>query len=158
MPLRSDWSDASCPIARTLDILGDPWSLLILREIFLGNHRFDTLRERLDVADTVLSRRLRALIDAGIVERVAYSGSARQRYDYTLTQAGQETLPVLHALARWGEVHRPREERMGIECTGCGNTAGSADWCTTCQAPLTAQTTAWRTPNRPGDIVALAAT
>jgi DNA-binding HxlR family transcriptional regulator len=112
MPLRSDWSDDICPIARSLDILGDPWTVLILREVFAGNHRFDTIRDRLDVADTVLSRRLRAMVGAGLLDRLAYAGSARLRYDYTLTAAGRDTLPVLDALARWGEAHNPRRQQQ----------------------------------------------
>jgi DNA-binding HxlR family transcriptional regulator len=112
MPLRSDWSDDVCPIARSLDVLGDPWTVLILREVFDGNHRFDTIRDRLDVADTVLSKRLRAMVAAGLLDRHAYAGSARPRYDYTLTSSGQDTLPVLSALASWGEAHNPRRQRQ----------------------------------------------
>lgn len=112
MPLRSDWSDDVCPIARSLDILGDPWTVLILREVFSGNHRFDTIRDRLEVADTVLSRRLRAMVAAGLLEAVAYAGSARPRYDYQLTAAGRDTRPVLKALARWGDAHNPLPDRV----------------------------------------------
>jgi DNA-binding HxlR family transcriptional regulator len=107
MPLRSDWSGDVCPIARSLDILGDPWTVLVLREVFAGNHRFDGIRDRLEVADTMLSKRLRAMVGAGLLERTAYAGSTRPRYDYTLTVAGRDTLPVLEALARWGDAHNP---------------------------------------------------
>jgi DNA-binding HxlR family transcriptional regulator len=155
MALRTDWSDRACPIARSLDVLGDPWSLLILREVFLGNHRFDTIRDRLDVADTVLSRRLNAMVEDELLNRVAYAGAARPRYDYTLTDAGRDALPVLHALARWGTTHRPRTPRMKISCTTCGQESLSADWCSTCQAALTVDNTAWRTPARPKETVAL---
>lgn len=155
MALRTDWSEQACPIARALDVLGDPWSLLVLREVFLGNHRFDSLRDRLDVADTVLSRRLNALVEDGMLERVAYAGAARPRYDYTLTAAGRDALPVLHALARWGTAHRPRDARMTIYCTTCGQESDSADWCSTCQKALDADNTAWRTPARPAETVTL---
>ena len=112
MPLRSDWSDDECPIARGLDILGDPWTVLILREVFSGNHRFDTIRDRLEVADTVLTKRLRAMVAAGLLDAVPYAGSARPRYDYTLTAAGRDTRPLLRALARWGDAHNPRRDRV----------------------------------------------
>lgn len=155
MALRTDWSEEACPIARSLDALGDPWSLLILREIFLGNHRFDAIRDRLDVADTVLSRRLNAMVEDGLLERVAYAGATRPRYDYNLTPAGRDALPVLHALARWGTTHRPRTPRMQISCTTCGNECVSADWCSTCQTALGPHNTAWRTPARPREVVTL---
>lgn len=155
MALRTDWSEQACPIARSLDALGDPWSLLILREVFLGNHRFDAIRDRLHVADTVLSRRLNGLVEDGLLARVAYAGEARPRYDYTLTDAGRDALPVLHALARWGAAHRPHPAQMTISCTTCGQESLSADWCSTCQTPLDAHNTAWRTPAQPERIVAL---
>ena len=112
VPLRSDWSGDDCPIARSLDVLGDPWTLLILREVFSGNHRFDTIRDRLEVADTVLTKRLRAMVAAGLLEAVAYAGSTRPRYDYVLTAAGRDTRPVLKALARWDDAHNPLQERV----------------------------------------------
>jgi DNA-binding HxlR family transcriptional regulator len=112
VPLRSDWSDDACPIARSLDILGDPWTVLILREVFDGNHRFDTIRDSLEIADTVLTKRLRAMVAAGLLEAVPYAGATRPRYDYTLTTAGRDTRPILKALARWGDAHNPRRERV----------------------------------------------
>lgn len=111
MPLRSDWSDDACPIARSLDVLGDPWTVLVLREVFAGNYRFDTIRDKLDVADTVLSKRLRAMVAAGLLDRSAYAGSVRPRYDYTLTAAGEDTRPVLDALAHWGDAHTTQPTR-----------------------------------------------
>lgn len=151
MPLRSDWSAKPCPIARSLDVLGDPWVVVILRELFTGNERFDGLRDRLEVADTVLSKRLNVLVDAGLVDPVQYGGgSARARYEYRLTGAGRETLPVLHALAQWGAKHKSdgdlRSSTLEISCARCGETANSADWCTVCNLPLDAASTQWRRP------------
>ena len=67
MALRSDWSQRTCAMARGLDILGDPWSMLVLREVFFGNGRFDAMKKRLMVADSVLTKRLAGLVDDGRV-------------------------------------------------------------------------------------------
>lgn len=71
MALRSDWSQRNCSMARGLDILGDPWGMLVLREVFFGNGRFDSMKARLGAADSVLTRRLAALVDAGLLTRPA---------------------------------------------------------------------------------------
>ena len=71
MALRSDWSQRTCSMARGLDILGDAWGMLVLREVFFGNGRFDAIRERLRVADSVLTKRLAALTDAGLLTKEA---------------------------------------------------------------------------------------
>ena len=74
MPLRSDWSGDSCPIARSLDVVGDPWMLLILRNALLGARRYEEFRSALGVADNVLSRRLPAMVEAGTVAQGALPG------------------------------------------------------------------------------------
>ena len=74
MTVRTQLSGLVCPVARALDVLGDPWTLLILREVFVGNRRFDGLKDELAIADTVLSKRLRVLVDAGLLDRVRYGG------------------------------------------------------------------------------------
>ena len=66
MALRSDWSSENCPIARSLEVLGDPWVMLVLRQAFSGVRRFEQFREQLGVADNVLSKRLSTLVDAGL--------------------------------------------------------------------------------------------
>jgi DNA-binding HxlR family transcriptional regulator len=111
MPLRSDWSAASCPIARSLDVVGDPWVLLVLRESFRGVTRFEQFRSALGIADNVLSRRLRQMVEAGLLRRSPYHAGNRVQHEYVLTDAGSDLLPVLHALGRWGEEHRPHPGR-----------------------------------------------
>src|SRR3978361_699535 len=103
--VRTSRSDAVCPVARSVDLLGDPWTLLILREAFSGNRRFDGLKTELGVTDTVLSNRLQRLAEAGLLVRRPYGGTVRPRVEYVLTDAGEDTLPVLHALALWGRRH-----------------------------------------------------
>ena len=111
MPLRSDWSEASCPVARSLDVVGDPWVLLVLREALTGTTRFDAFRDALGVADPVLSRRLAGLVEAGLMVRAPYDAGNRTRHEYLLTDAGTDLLPVVQALALWGDRHRPRPGR-----------------------------------------------
>ena len=92
MPLRSDWSDDLCPVRRSLDVLGDGWVLLIIRDVLHGRGRFDTLRDNLGISDAVLSRRLRSMVEAGLLERVDYSDGGRTRQGYAATEAGAELL------------------------------------------------------------------
>lgn len=160
MPLRSDWSDKPCPIARGLDVLGDAWTLVILRELFAGNTRFEGLRTELGASDNVLATRLARMTEAGLVARIPYGGTVRPRVEYRLTDAGHDALPVLHALALWGAQHTaaPQWARpMAITCTQCGRPTQSADWCTTCDQPLTTERTAWTRPGTGGPPVHLAA-
>jgi DNA-binding HxlR family transcriptional regulator len=97
-----------CSIARSLDVVGQKWSLLILREAFWGRTRFAEFRERLGVAPDVLTDRLGRLVDAGILERRPYRDSGeREREEYVLTEAGRALLPVLAAMSAWGDVYQP---------------------------------------------------
>ena len=145
MPLRSDWSDAACPVARSLDVVGDPWALLVLREAFTGTTRYDAFRDALGVADNVLSRRLSTLVTAGVLTRSPYDAGNRVRHEYLLTEAGTDLLPVVHALAQWGERHRPRARgRLDVVHEPCGAVTESADTCSACGEWLTAETVSWR--------------
>jgi DNA-binding HxlR family transcriptional regulator len=140
-------------MARCLDILGDPWALLIMREVLSGASRFDELRTVLRVADTVLSKRLAALTAAGLLEKVPYGGTSRPRFEYRPTEAGADTAAVLQALARWGARHAtPRElewTALRVYCLACGQEAAeSADYCLTCRTPLQAARTGWVRPAR----------
>lgn len=151
MPLRSDWSLRNCSIARGLDILGDPWTLLVLREVFFGNGRFDAIKARLEVADSVLTKRLAGLVDAGLLEKQAYDGGGRTRQEYVLTSRGEDALPVLNAVTIWAEKHLPAPSdnaHLAIIHSGCGQRTISADTCTVCGERLTAATTSWHSRTR----------
>jgi DNA-binding HxlR family transcriptional regulator len=152
MPLRSDWSGEKCPIARGLDAFGDPWSVLVLREVFSGNRRFDTIRAELGAADNVLSSRLRGLVEGGLLERRSYSEGGRPRKEYWLTEAGRDTMPVLQALARWGKKHTvgPGPQPVRILCRSCGRDADAVDRCAHCDTPLTSENVEWRRSHEPG--------
>jgi DNA-binding HxlR family transcriptional regulator len=100
--------DSRCSIARGLEILGQKWTLLIVREAFKGRTRFAEFRERLGIAPDVLADRLNALVENGILERRAYrEAGEREREEYVLTDAGRDLAPVLVAIRDWGDEHRP---------------------------------------------------
>jgi DNA-binding HxlR family transcriptional regulator len=101
MPIEA-FAKQNCSIAKPLSILGERWTLLVLREIALGNRRFDGMQEELGVATNVLSARLGTLVDEGIVERQPY-GERPDRFEYRLTAKGGELGPILLAFLRWGD-------------------------------------------------------
>jgi DNA-binding HxlR family transcriptional regulator len=97
-----------CGIARSLEVLGEKWTLLVVRDVRLGFTRFNNIRERLGVAPDVLADRLAKLVDLGVLERRAYrEAGARARDEYVLTPSGEELAPVLAALQGWGNRHLP---------------------------------------------------
>lgn len=100
----ADLPGRPCPIAASLEVVGERWSLLVVREISLGNTRFSDIVRGTGAPRDRVSARLRTLEEAGVVERVAYSESP-PRHDYLLTAAGRKLLPVLDALLAWGAEH-----------------------------------------------------
>ncbi len=104
MPSERIAEEEPCPVARCVDLVGDRWSLLIVRDAFDGIGRFSEFQRSLGVARNILSDRLRKLVDAGILEnRAASDGSAYQ--EYVLTAKGESLFPVVVALRQWGEQH-----------------------------------------------------
>ncbi|MDC7709747.1 winged helix-turn-helix transcriptional regulator [Vogesella indigofera] len=97
--------DNPCPIARSLAVAGDAWSILILRDAHAGLTRFDQLRKSLGIAPTMLTRRLAALTEEGLLEKRRYSEHP-PREEYLLTAAGRDFLPVLFMIGAWGRQHR----------------------------------------------------
>jgi DNA-binding HxlR family transcriptional regulator len=102
--LRRDYDGQNCSIAKTLEIVGERWTLLIVRDVFLGLRRFDQLHESLGIARNVLTDRLNRLVEEGILERVPYS-ERPVRYEYRLTPKGLELNVALTALRQWGDEH-----------------------------------------------------
>jgi len=98
------FGNMQCPIARSLERVGEWWSILILRDASLGLTRFDEFQESLGIAPNMLVRRLKALVEAGLLERRRYS-ERPPRDEYVLTQAGRDFRPVLWALLAWGNKH-----------------------------------------------------
>jgi len=98
----------SCAIARSLGVLGERWTLLILREAVAGSNRFSEFRGGLGVTPDVLTARLNTLVEHGVMEKVPYQEPGeRVRFSYVLTDAGRELLVVLLALQQWGDKHLP---------------------------------------------------
>lgn len=126
----------ACSIQRTLDVIGDRWILLILRDIFRGVRRFSLIQSDLGIARNLLSDRLNGLVDAGIVDKVAYQDRP-VRYEYCLTSKGRDLSPSLVALMRWGddwysESGAPTE----LIHDDCGTRLELQAWCTTCNTPV----------------------
>ena len=112
---RKSLSGAACPIARSLDVIGDWWSLLIVRDALRGMRRFSEFQKSLDVSKNILTQRLRTLVTQGILELIpASDGSAYQ--EYRLTEKGRGLFQVLVALGQWGQESLAAEDvhRMGL--------------------------------------------
>jgi DNA-binding HxlR family transcriptional regulator len=126
--------DDASTIARTLDIVGDRWSFMILRAAFRGIHRFEVFRAELGIARPVLSDRLRKLVDAGIMERRRYQ-ERPERYEYRLTRMGLELSPALVALMRWGDKYLtgPEGPPTVLVHAPCGTPLEQRFWCDTCE-------------------------
>lgn len=103
---RTSFEDMACPLARTADLLGDSWSVLILREVFYGHHRFDEFVTELGIPSNTLTRRLSELVDHGLLEKQRYSDKP-PRHEYVLTPKGRDLRPVMLALLTWGNRHLP---------------------------------------------------
>ncbi|HEX4428996.1 MAG TPA: helix-turn-helix domain-containing protein [Frankiaceae bacterium] len=126
-----------CPVAASMALIGEKWSMLALREVFLGNHRFNDIARNTGAPRDRLAARLRALEAAGILERREYS-SAPARYSYHLTPAGKALSPVMRALVTWGNTWAVETPRMGLAhhdheldpievCRTCGEQVDSRD-------------------------------
>lgn len=115
-----------CPIARSLNVIGDWWTLLVVRDVALGISRFDALQDSLGISRKVLSQRLATLCEHGIVERTPYQDNP-PRYDYRLTQKGLELGPLMAAMGTWGNRWVPElaSEQPGGSVSGAGASAAS---------------------------------
>jgi DNA-binding HxlR family transcriptional regulator len=102
--LRRDYDGQNCSIARALEVVGERWTLLIVRDVFLGRRKFDEIQENLGIARNVLTDRLNRLVEQGILERVRYS-ERPERFEYRLTEKGRELNIALTALQQWGDKH-----------------------------------------------------
>src|SRR6516162_2642116 len=101
---RKSFGNMPCPIARSLERVGNGWSILILRDAFQGLTRFDEFQKSLEIAPNILSRRLSSLVEAGLLERRRYRAHP-PRHEYLLTERGRDFRPVLWSLLAWGNRH-----------------------------------------------------
>jgi DNA-binding HxlR family transcriptional regulator len=123
-----------CPIARTLDLVGEWWTLLIVRDAILGARRFDEFKAT-GIADNVLSARLRKLTDAGILKRKRYQ-THPDRYEYLLTDKGRALAPVILALRSWGKRFTKGDDTSQIIHEGCGGNVDLGFHCTQCDREI----------------------
>jgi DNA-binding HxlR family transcriptional regulator len=134
---RADFGQMYCTVARSLDVVGDPWTPLILRDLFAGLSRFDQIANDLGISRNLLAQRLDHLTQAGVVERRRYEDSP-PRHDYVLTASGRDLAPVLVALVTWGDRWaRPAEGSPITFRHACGETVTPVLTCPHCGEPAT---------------------
>jgi DNA-binding HxlR family transcriptional regulator len=136
---RTRFADMACSIARTLDVVGEPWSPLILRDVYAGITRFDRIQEDLGISRKVLAERLRWLVDSGVLERREYS-SRPPRHEYALTAKGEELCDLLLVMARWGDRWTAGEAGPPVlhRHRACGETVHAELRCPACGGPMRA--------------------
>jgi DNA-binding HxlR family transcriptional regulator len=136
--LRNDYENQYCSVAGTLELIGERWTLLILRDAFLGRRRFDEFQRNLGVARNVLQARLERLVDAGILKRVRYQ-ERPERFEYRLTRKGVDLWPVIISLQKWGDRHLfDGASPVVLLHRECGGEIDDRRRCTVCGADVEA--------------------
>jgi DNA-binding HxlR family transcriptional regulator len=123
-----------CPIARTLDVVGEWWTLLLIRDALLGARKFEEFRSS-GIADNILTARLKKLTAAGIFERHRYQ-TRPERYEYLLTDRGRELAPVIFALRSWGRRWTTGPDSSDVRHERCGGAIKLVPHCTTCDREI----------------------
>ncbi|HEX4009359.1 MAG TPA: helix-turn-helix domain-containing protein [Solirubrobacteraceae bacterium] len=137
MPLQSTYDGQECSVAAALELIGERWTLLIVREALLGVHRFDEIQGDLGIARNVLQSRLERLLANGILERRPYRDRP-ERFEYHLTATGLDLWPVVVALMHWGDKHAglPGGPPVTIEHRDCGGAMDAHRTCSECGMQL----------------------
>jgi DNA-binding HxlR family transcriptional regulator len=137
---RTSFSEMDCSVAQTLEIVGEWWSLLIVRDTFLGIRRFEDFQRHLGIARNVLTERLQRLVDEGILERRAYQANP-ERFEYRLTEKGVDLYPVIVALMQWGDKWASGDEGPPVVLThkACGHEGLPVLTCAQCGEETTAR-------------------
>jgi len=138
--LRRDYPGQACSLAKSLEVIGERWSLLIVRDVMNGNRRFSGIQASLGIARNVLSARLQRLLDEDILERRAYQESP-PRHEYFLTEKGLDLWPILIALMHWGDRHSagPDGPPLVVRHKDCGGEVSDRGICEACGEVLTAR-------------------
>jgi DNA-binding HxlR family transcriptional regulator len=131
MPLQSTYRDQDCSVAATLEVVGERWTLLVVRSVMLGSHRFEELRAALGIATNVLQARLTRLVDEGILERRAYQ-ERPPRWEYRLTEKGLALWPVIASLNDWGDAYLRDEPPLLFRHRDCGGAVDDHRICASC--------------------------
>jgi DNA-binding HxlR family transcriptional regulator len=136
---RKSFTDMHCSVAQCLEAVGEWWTMLIVRDAFLGITRFDQFQERLGISRNILNQRLSHLVEHGILKRVRYSEHP-PRYEYRLTAKGRDLWPVLTAMRQWGDTYAaPDGPPLQIVHSSCGNVTDPVVTCACCGERLTAR-------------------
>ncbi|MCO5314988.1 MAG: helix-turn-helix transcriptional regulator [Solirubrobacterales bacterium] len=138
--LYHDYPGQECSIAASLEVVGERWSLLIIRDVLRGRRRFDRIQSSLGIARNVLTKRLNRLVEAGILEKRAYQ-SGPERFEYFLTNKGLDLWPVLMSLVEWGDRYcdSGTGRALRIVHKNCGGEVDGRRICEKCGAHLTVQ-------------------
>jgi DNA-binding HxlR family transcriptional regulator len=136
---RKSFSDMHCSVAQCLEAVGEWWSLLIVRDAFLGVKRFDDFQQRLGISRNVLNQRLSHLVEAGVLAKAPYSEHP-PRHDYRLTDKGRDLWPVLTTMRQWGDKYAaPNGPPLELVHEDCGDISEAHMTCSTCGAPIGAR-------------------
>ena len=138
-------SPRECSIAAALEVVGEKWSLLVVRELFLGCRRFSEIAANTGAPRDILTARLRRLEEVGVITRRLYS-ERPERYEYVLTDAGKDLRPVIWALKHWGDTHVMGERLAPVWEHTCGSEFTPRTHCAECGEPVTARTLTRREP------------
>jgi DNA-binding HxlR family transcriptional regulator len=134
--LGSDYPTQTCSIASALEVVGERWSLLIVREVLLGVRRFDDMQSDLGIARNVLQTRLQRLLEHGVLEKRLYR-ERPERYEHVLTEKGLDLWPAVVALMQWGDKYGATEAPPTVlEHRGCGGAVDDHRMCAACGARL----------------------
>jgi DNA-binding HxlR family transcriptional regulator len=129
---RKSFEEMTCSVAQCLEVVGEWWTMLIVRDLFLGVRRFDALQTRLGISRNVLTERLDHLVEHGVIERRPYQEHP-VRHDYVLTEKGRSLWPVLNAMRQWGdEWSAPGGPPVEIVHRGCGQRTHAVTTCAAC--------------------------
>jgi DNA-binding HxlR family transcriptional regulator len=133
---RKSFADMHCSVAQCLEIVGEWWSMLIVRDAFLGVSRFDDFQRRLGISRNILQQRLTRLVDAGVLTRAPYSEHP-PRHDYRLTDKGRDLWPVLTAMRQWGDIYAaPAGPPLQVIHKACGQISDAVLTCSSCGEPV----------------------
>jgi DNA-binding HxlR family transcriptional regulator len=129
---RKSFQDMSCSVAQCLEVIGEWWTMLIVRDAFLGVRRFDDFKSRLGISRNVLAQRLGTLVSAGVLEKRLYQ-ERPPRHEYALTEKGHDLWPVLNAMRQWGDRHAaPAGPPVVLIHRACGHKAEMVLACAHC--------------------------
>jgi DNA-binding HxlR family transcriptional regulator len=133
---RKSFSAMHCSVAQCLEVIGEWWTMLIVRDAFLGVTRFDDFQKRLGISRNVLDQRLNRLVETGVLVKVPYSEHPL-RFDYRLTDKGRDLWPVLTTMREWGDKYAaPDGPPMLVTHKSCGHVSDAVMTCSACGEPM----------------------